>query len=67
MINGSSYSCIFNEINGDLTLLNVSNFKTPLGVLKDAQIRMEDVESITFDKTSLNDINYPSIHAATNS
>ena len=45
-IDGNKFDCIFMEINPNLTVVNVKNFITPLGELKDAALRMADIETI---------------------
>lgn len=47
MLNGSKLNCFLHEINGDQTLLNVSELNTPMGKLDQAQIDFKDIRHIT--------------------
>ena len=38
--------CECREINADLSLINVSNLQTKIGLVKEATIRMEDIMKI---------------------
>lgn len=46
-INNLQLKAQFMEINGKLTLLNLRNLETPMGIVKEAQVKIKDVESIT--------------------
>jgi hypothetical protein len=46
MYDGSTLECTIHEINGDLSLLNVSNVMTPIGLYDQAQIRIQDIRHI---------------------
>ena len=45
-VNNLSMKCRFMEIDAELKFLNVQNLTTPLGLVKEAQIKTIDIEHI---------------------
>jgi hypothetical protein len=48
----SILSCECREINGDLTLINVSNLQTKIGLVKEATLRVKDIMKISIPVSS---------------
>jgi hypothetical protein len=48
-IDQNELNCILSEINGDLSLVNVIELETPIGIYEQAQLRMSDIAFISFD------------------
>jgi hypothetical protein len=49
-INKFTVECILKEFNAPLEFINVQQLQTPMGMIQDAQLRIEDIDSIFISK-----------------